>query len=179
MTAGIDRDTIENLLINLGQHLSKPTQLCVIGSSAALIAGQAERQTLDIDVWNPKSDFDVGDLKRACENSGVLYDPKGEIDPTALYLQVIRPGIVSLPMDFPVETLGRYGNLTLVMPPPDLIVAAKLSRGEDRDLEDAVWWVRGRGLTEHRIEAAIDQLPNDFDRETAKENMVFIKLATK
>jgi hypothetical protein len=172
----IDKSTIEALLMKLGSQLSKPTTLCVIGSTASIVVGQPSRQTPDIDVWFPRSSFDIGDLKRACEEVGLIYDPKGEVDPDAIYLQVVRPGMVSLPPAFEHEVLGHYGNLTLVMPPPALIVAAKLVRASDTDIEDAAWWVRGRDLTEEQIVAAIESIPSLNNREAARENLVLIQL---
>ena len=175
----IEKDTVEALLVKLGGHLSMPATLCVIGSTASIVTGQPSRQTPDIDIWHPHSKFDVGDLKRACEEAGLLYDPKGLVDPDAIYLQIVRPGIVSLPAEFTAEVIGQYGNLTLVMPPPEVIVAAKLARGLDTDIEDAVWWVRGRDLTDELIIGAIDRIPNASNRETAKENLVLIQLMTR
>jgi hypothetical protein len=55
-----------------------------------------------------------------------LYDPKDELDPDAVYVQIVQPGIVKLPLDFKVEILGRYGNLTVAMPDPALLSAVKL-----------------------------------------------------
>ncbi len=175
----IDKDTIEALLIAIGDKLGNPTTLCVIGSTPSILSGQPERQTPDIDVWFPQSDFDVGDLKRACEQAGLLFDPKGEVDPNAVYLQIIRPGFVILPSEFKVEIIGRYGKLSLVMPPPDLIVAAKLARGSDSDIEDAVWWVRGRDLTDEQIAQAINRLPTPASRNAARENFILIQLVSR
>jgi hypothetical protein len=175
----IDRDFIDGLLVRLGEHLARPTTLCVIGSTSAIITGQPERQTPDIDVWFPGSSFDAGDLRQACDAAGLLYDPKGEVGPDDIYLQVVRPGLVSLPSDFIAELIGQYGNLTVVMPPPALIVAAKLARGIESDIEDAVWWVRGRDLSGEEIGRAIDSIPNPRNRETAHENLVLIRLVTQ
>src|ERR1700689_4953926 len=140
----IEKDLLENLLAEIGRRLSSPATLCIVGSAAAILSGQPERQTPDIDIWGPESDFDAGDLKQAVETTGLLFDPKGEVGPDDAYLQVLRPGITLFPAKFPtsisVEKLGRYGQLTLVMPPPAMIVATKLARGYDSDLEDAVWW---------------------------------------
>lgn len=175
----IDRDTIESLLVAVGDKLLNATTLCVIGSTSSILSGQPERQTPDIDVWFPQSDFDAGDLKRACEQAGLLFDPKGEVDPNAVYLQIIRPGFVVLPAELKVEIVGRYGKLTLVMPLPEFIVAAKLARGSDSDIEDAVWWVRGRDLTEEQIAQAIDQLPTAASRNAARENFILIQLVSR
>lgn len=143
------------------------------------MSGQPERQTPDIDVWFPQSDFDVGDLKRACERSGLIYDPKDELGPDDIYLQIVRPGLIALPSEFMVEIIGRYGNLTLVMPVPELIVASKLARGSDSDIEDAVWWVRGRDLTDLQISTAIDRLATSTSRNAARENFILIQLVSK
>lgn len=172
----IDKNVVENLLMRLGEELDRPAVLCVIGSTSSIITGQPERQTPDIDVWFPGSSFDAGDLKRACEAVGLLYDPKGEVGPNDLYLQVVRPGIVSLPPDFTPEVIGEYGNLRIVMPPPEIVVAAKLARGTESDIEDAVWWVRGRDLCEGQIGDAIERIPNQRNRETARENLILVRL---
>ena len=175
----IEKDTVDALLIELGSRLTKPATLCIIGSTASIITGQPSRQTPDIDIWFPSSAFDVGDMKRACDEVGLIYDPKGEVDPETIYLQIVRPGIVSLPAKFTEELIGRYGLLTLVMPPPEVIVAAKLARGLDTDIEDAIWWVRGRDLSGQQISEAIESIPSEHNRETARENLVLISLMTR
>ncbi len=65
------------------------------------------------------------------------------------------------------------------MPPPEVIVAAKLARGLDTDIEDAIWWVRGRDLTGQQISEAIESIPIERNRETARENLVLISLMTR
>lgn len=55
----------------------------------------------------------------------------------------------------------------LVMPPPALIVATKLARAYDSDIEDANWWIRERGLTRQEIEDAIQLIPQPDNREEA------------
>lgn len=172
----IDANAITDIFDRLGASLAKPTVLCLIGSTPGIASGQLERQTPDMDVWFSGSDFDTGDLSRACHEIGILFDPKGEIDPDRIYIQVVRPGLVRLPQDFEPEVLGRFGKLTVVMPPPEYIAAAKLVRGSDVDIDDVVWWVRQRGLNASDIEQAIKQFPNIRDRETAAENMTIVHL---
>jgi hypothetical protein len=172
----IDKNVVEGLLMRLGEHLANPAVLCVIGSTSSIITGQPDRQTPDIDVWFPGSSFDAGDLRRACEAVGLLYDPQGEVGPDDVYIQVVRPGLVSLPPDFTPEVIGEYGNLRIVMPPPEIVVAAKLARGTESDIEDAVWWVRGRDLSEGQIGDAIERIPSRRNRETARENLILVRL---
>lgn len=172
----IDASAVTDIFERLGSALQMPTMLCLIGSTPGIASGQAERQTPDMDVWLAASDFDTGDLSKACRDAGILFDPKGEIDPEQIYLQVVRPGIVRLPGDFVPEVIGKFGNLTVAMPPPEYIAAAKLVRGTEVDIDDVVWWVRQRGLDATDIEQAIEKLPNERDRETAIENMTFVQL---
>ena len=90
-----------------------------------------------------------------------------------------RKGIVDLPPNFDVEVVGEFGNLRVVMPAPSLLVAAKLARGNARDVEDATWWMMERALTSDDIRTAIGSLPNPIQRETASENMVLVELVSK
>lgn len=172
----IDATAVTGIFERLGAALQKPALLCLIGSTPGIASGQPERQTPDMDVWLAASDFDTGDLAKACHEAGILFDPKGEIDPDQVYIQIVRPGIVRLPEDFRPEVIGRFGNLTIAMPPPEYIAAAKLVRGSEIDIDDVVWWVRQRGLDATDIEQVIAKLPNERDREAAAGNMTFIQL---
>ena len=175
--ATIDADRLRQLFAGLGELLAEPTTLCLIGSAPAIASGQSGRQTADIDLWHARSHYDAGDLDRACRELGVLYDPRGELDPDAIYLQIVRPGLVQLPPDFDVESLGRYGRLDVVMPAPEVIVAAKLVRGSDVDIEDAVWWVGQRNLDLGQVADAVSRIPDAGSRETAAENLSLLGLA--
>lgn len=177
--AKIDAERVIRLFSNLGEKLRQPTTLCLIGSTPAIASGQPGRQTADIDVWHEKSDYDAGDLARACREVGLLYDPTGELDPDSIYVQLVRPGVVRLPADFEVESIGRYGKLSIVMPPPEIIVAAKLVRGSEADIHDAIWWVHRRNLALSKLEARIHDFPDLRDREAALENLTFVRLARR
>jgi hypothetical protein len=136
-----------------------PTTICLIGSSPCILRGQPDRQSADIDIWRPASAYDETDLRRACQELGILFDSKGELDPDAIYLQVVAPGIVKLPEDLPVDILGQYGALTVATPAPALLSAAKLARGEPRDVEDVAWWIKEQALDLSDIRAAIGYNP--------------------
>ena len=170
----IDRSRLESILAALGAGLEKPTRITIVGSSAAMISGQDDRQTPAIDVWQPTSDFDVADLRVACTKSGLLYDPKGHIKADDLYIQILRPGITMFPRTFETTELGRYGNLTVDMPPVELVVATKLARASETDLEDAAWWVANSSVSRDAIEEAIKLIPQAANRESARENLIFM-----
>lgn len=174
----LDRARVLALFDALGRQLSQATTLCLIGSTPAIMLGQEERQTQDIDVWHPASNYDAGELARACHEAGILFDPKGDLDPEAVYLQIVRPGIVSLPSIIEPEVISRFGLLTVAMPPPAVIAAAKLTRASERDIEDVTWWVRERALDLEAVGEAIGALPRAIDRETARDNMVVVRLVT-
>jgi hypothetical protein len=172
----IDRDRLVHIFDELGKKLVKPTTICIIGSSPGIASGQPERQSADIDVWRPRSAYDETEFRRACQDLGLLFDPTGELDADAIYFQIVQPGIVKLPADFSVEVLGQYGNLTITMPEPALLSAAKLVRGEPRDIEDVAWWVKKRALDADQIRAAVGSLPDPAQREAASENIVLVGL---
>lgn len=175
----IEKGMLEELLAEVGAKLAVPATICVVGSAAAILLGQPERQTPDIDIWAPESDFDTMALRCACEAVGLLFDPRGELRPDEIYLQILRPGITMFPEHFAVEKLGRFGNLTVVMPPPELIVATKLARADERDIEDAAWWVRVRNLSVERIDQAIRFIPQAENQVAARENLIFVQLTSR
>ena len=172
----ITRAKLEEIFDRLGRELRQPATLCVFGSAPSILLGQPERQTSDVDVWFPASNFDAGDLAQACTRSGLLYDPKGEIDPDAIYLRIVRPGVVTMPPAFESEPIGRYGKLTVHMPIPLLLTAMKLVRANERDVEDIVWWVRHRQIEFDQLASMVATLPNRRDREVASENMILVRL---
>ena len=172
----IDRNRLIQIFEALGQKFTKPTTVCLIGSSPGIVSGQPDRQSPDIDVWRQESSYDETEFRKACQDLDVLFDPRGELDPDAIYVQIVRPGIVKLPAGFGVEVLGQYGSLTVVMPEPALLSAAKLVRGHPRDVEDVAWWVKERALSLDEIRAAVGSLPDSSHREAAGENIVLVEL---
>ena len=172
----LDRERLREVFTKIGALLSQPTTLCLIGSAPSIFAGQPERLTGDIDVWRPMSRLDENALEQACRGAGLLFDPKGEVSEHDIYLQIINPGVVSFPKQFEPELLAQFGNLTLVMPPPSLIAAAKLQRGSKSDIDDIVWWLKERAIGLDEIDGAIASLPKKASREMASENMVLVRL---
>ena len=102
--------------------------------SPGIVSGQPDRQSDDIGVWRQRSAYDETEFRRACRELGLFFDPKGELDPDAIHVQIVQLGIVKLPQEFRVEILGQYGNLTVAMPEPVLLSAAKLVRDDPRDV---------------------------------------------
>ena len=172
----LESKKFDEIFIKLGNELLKPTTLCIFGGLPAVLLGQPTRRTQAIEVYHPRSTYDSGDLEQACARIGILYNPMEEISADATYIQIVRPGVVALPSEFETETLGHYGNLTVVMPAPAVLTAAKLVRASEHDVSDIVWWVQQRRLQMQQIELSIARLPNRRDRETATENLVLVRL---
>ncbi|MXX87926.1 MAG: hypothetical protein F4213_13185 [Boseongicola sp. SB0677_bin_26] len=172
----LNRDKLDAILISLGKNLSKPCRITVVGSAASMIWGQDGRQTPDIDVWRPTSEFDEEDLRNACYATGILFNPTGNVEHGDVYIQILRPGIVEFPGPFERTLLGQYGNLAVDMPPAEMIVASKLVRCNSRDIEDVMWWMANANLSKADVEAAINLIPGKVERESALENLVLIDI---
>ena len=172
----IDRGRIEEILTAIGGHLRRRSRIVVVGSTASMLSGQDDRQTPDIDVWFPMSDFDAGDMRQAVEAAGLRYDPRGEIAASDIYLQLLRPGITMYPLEFETQFLGVYGNLTVAMPPAALMVATKLARATESDLADVAWWMKNASIERTDVVRAIDLIPQSSNREEATANLVFLDI---
>ena len=172
----IDRNRLRDLFAALGKELKEPTIICLIGSTAGIMAGQSERLTSDIDVWRPLSQYDEDDFSAACRKIGILFDPKHDVLASDVYVQIVEPGIVALPKGAKPEAIAKFGNLSVVMASPAAIAASKLIRADRRDIEDIAWWMQHRALSADEIAHAIKALPTPMSREAAGENMVLVQL---
>ena len=103
-----------------------------------------------------------------------------------VYLQVITPGIVQLPTyaddcwatGAKSETLWQGNNLTIVAPPAAIVVAAKLVRADERDIDDCAFLIEAKALAIADIKLAVAKIPDRHARITAKENLVFLSIMT-
>jgi len=171
-----DWHVVQAALMRVGEHLQKPTRLVLIGSSVGMWYGQAGRMTEDIDVWSPKSVVDLADISQACEKAGIHFDPISyDVPRDGLYLQMVRPGVVHVGKWKTEESMFRSGNLEVVHPPAENIIASKLVRAEPFDLDDIVYMMNRLEVSMSSIRAAIATLP-DLPRSFAEENMVFLEL---
>ena len=178
----IDRPMLLATLRQIDDALDKTQRLCLIGSCALLMMGHDTRSTEDVDVWQPASDIDPLALRSACRSAGIGFNPT-EDEPQGPYLQVIQPGIVTLPArkhgtwagggEDLVVWQGR--NLTVTMPPASAIVASKLTRCETRDVSDCAWLLAQGHATLNQCERSAKALPAR-SREAALENAVFLTL---
>jgi hypothetical protein len=164
---------LERLSVALGKE-GPPVRLCLIGSAACLFGGMDGRTSHDLGIWRPASDYDRAELKRAAEAVGLAFDPKTGLEPGRPYLQLIEPGPTELGVFQPV-LVDRMGRLEIYRPPIENLIAAKLIRGEAKDLGDI------RFLTSrHRPDfTKIREIVAQFSargREQASENLVYLDI---
>lgn len=169
---------LKALLQRIDANLTSEQMVCLIGGAATILLGQPSRATEDIDVWANASRIDVPSLKHATEAAGLTFDPKYDF-PALPYLQIVHPGIVQVPMwdpatntwsGKPSKQLWSGKFLRVTCPPEEAIVASKLIRGNDRDLEDCLWLMTAQGLDAQAIRTAIRKLP-DPQKEQASDNL--------
>jgi hypothetical protein len=94
-------------------------------------------------------------------------------------LQIVHPGIVQVPgwdmdkrewLGEPEREVWQGLRLTVTVPPPRILVASKLVRGDDRDLEDCLWLMSAHGVDALAVLAAVKVLPRD-PRRRAVDNL--------
>lgn len=179
----LDGKEFSILLRRIDVNLKTPGTICLIGSGATILLGQPTRQTDDLDVWARASRISIEALRQAVEASGLSFDPKEEF-PRLPYLQIVHPGIVQVPgwdaekrewLGDPEREVWKGERLAVTVPPPRIIAASKLVRGDDRDLEDCLWLMAAHGVGAQDIMAAIKGLPRE-PRNKARNNLGFLRM---
>jgi hypothetical protein len=160
-------------LAEIASHLELPASLCLIGSAAGMFS-QQQRVSIDLDVWQKRSQFFYSDLKQACEKSGLLFNPKDEMEPNVAYIQLIDPGMVQIGDFDKTEPILRERNLVVERPPIENIIASKLVRMSEKDLEDVAFLVKRFGVTKEAVETVIQTFPRGHTRDQAVENLVYL-----
>jgi len=151
-----------------------PIRLCLIGSAACLFGGMEGRTSRDLDIWKPASDYDRGELARAAEATGLLFDPRSILEPDRPYLQILDPIPVELGPFEPVF-IDRLGRLQLFRPPIENLVVSKLIRCEPRDLSDIRFLMsrhRPDGASIRRLIAGL----SPANRQRAEENLIYLSV---
>lgn len=138
ITDGYDEERWMRFLKATSEALGKDgpqLQICLIDSAVCIFSGIAARTSGDLNIWDPASDYDLAELEAAATKAGLLFNPKGVLEPDSPYLQLLSPGIVQVGTFEPVRQF-RLGRLTVSRPPAENIIAAKLARAEAKDLQD-------------------------------------------
>lgn len=176
-TISFDRDrwlrALEEIAIALGKD-GDPVEICLIGSAACILGGMAGRSSVDLDVWKPSSRYDTLELKKAVENAGLVFNPVSEIEPDRSYIQIVEPGIVQVGTFDPV-LIERMGRLRITRPPIENIIASKLPRCSDKDLEDIAYLRKKYAIAVESVESVVREFTGSA-AENAKENLIYLHI---
>jgi len=177
-TPAYDRErwmcALESMARALGQD-GPPVQLCLIGSAVCLLENMPERTSRDLDIWKPASSYDTVELKMAAEHAGILFNPKEHLEPEEPYLQIVEPGIVQTGKFAPV-LMERMGRLELYRPPIENIIASKLTRAADKDIQDILYLLKTYQPDIPEIKSIVQSFPRTAKAQ-AMENLIYLEVA--
>lgn len=178
----IDRSGLAVILEKLDRTCSVRSRICLLGGAAFMLLGMPGRQTTDIDIWRPASDFITGDIETGAQISGLAFDPTGDCE--GPYIEIVHSGVINLPVctasidwrgGLKGIELWHGANLTVTCPPTDLLSARKMLRADPKDLGDVVWAIAAGKTTVGRIRRA-SVLFNPVDAETIRENLIYLQV---
>lgn len=168
-------DCLERISANLPEKAGEPVCLCLIGGAPCLLeAGMPGRVSHDLDIWSPASRFDLGELRRAVLAAGLLFDPRESQPPDQPYVQLIGPGPTQVGSFEPV-LWARFGRLHVYLPPWENWVAAKLARGDARDVEDVLYVAGSRQVNRAAVAECAATFPEPA-RQQVLENLVYLAI---
>jgi hypothetical protein len=170
---GLSASQWKDKLAEIASFLQRPTSLCLIGSAAGMFGGQPNRMSIDLDTLQRASKFGYADLKQACERAGLLFNPQEEMEPDVPYIQLVEEGIVQVGKFSDTTPMFTEGQLVIVRPPMENVIASKLLRASPKDLEDIAFLLARYHVTPKAVAAVIEHFPYPH-KETAQENLVYL-----
>lgn len=129
----MDNNELQNALSKLGQHITTPIRLYLIGGSALTLLG-SPRQTIDID-------FIGSDLPTDMEHQALLQAAR-ELN---IFLEPVPlERFIPLPKgdNNRAIRIGQFNNLEIYVADPYSIALSKLDRGFDTDLDDIIFLIQ-------------------------------------
>jgi hypothetical protein len=178
---GLDRGQWMEKLEKIDQSLRRQNtsaKLTLVGSAIGILAGQPSRTSMDLDIWRPRSQYQVQELRQAVEAAGILFDPKATLEPETPYVQMVDPGIVQTGKFLETETIEQFGALRLERPPIANLIAAKLLRAEPKDVDDIAFLQSFFQPAREDVEQAIKTMPAQA-RMKASENLVYLDVISR
>jgi hypothetical protein len=165
----------EEALFLLASNLKQPAKLCVISSAPNIFAGQNDRGSVDLDTLLRASDFSMSDIRQACENAGIEVNPMGIVESGKPYIQFVEEGMVQVGDFKTTYPIFQEGNLRIERPPIENLIASKLVRASEKDLQDIAFMLKRFAPDEGRIREIISAFPRK-QREAASENLVYLNM---
>lgn len=168
----MDSASLRSHLERLDAALTGPARLCVYGSAAAMLLGQDDRTSLDVDVAGPYSDADEAMVRVAAEQAGLPVNPPEAYQGD--HIEWVSSARLCLPPVDPENavTLWQGGRLLLfTLPVPDL-VASRLIRYDPIDQADIEFLTVQARVDFEAVAAAVKRLPESFrDDVMVRENL--------
>lgn len=164
---------LEAMAMALGKD-GPPVKLCLIGSAVCLLGNMPQRSSRDLDIWKPTSSYDTLELKDAAAKAGLLFNPKEFIEPDEPYLQIVEPGIVQTGTFTPV-LMEKMGRLEIYRPPIENIIASKLTRAAEKDIQDILYLLQAYQPNVEEIKTIIHSFPEPAKAQ-GLENLVFLEV---
>jgi hypothetical protein len=133
-------DQVENWLQSLGESLSTPGSLILIGSGGLLWHAAQKGMTEPL----PENSMDVDPITESDEVALACYDAciGSEFEKTHGWHLNLMPktALQEFPSDWETRRSTKtYGSLTVIVPSADDLLIPKMKRGERRDLSHARW----------------------------------------
>lgn len=178
----IDKAKLISTFAGMDESIDRPQTLCLIGASAFIMLGLEARQTADVDVWKPASDVVDSVLERAARTQGLGYNPT-HLDPAPGYIQTVDAGIVQMPPfanglwpnGEASRSLWKGDKLHIVCPPPAILVASKMVRATNVDMDDAAGLMLATATPRAAVAAAARSFPLQV-RSTIRENLPLLDI---
>lgn len=159
-------------LERLDAALTAPTRLCVYGSAAAMLLGQEDRTSLDVDVAGPYSDADETMVRVAAEQAGLPVNPPESYQGD--HIEWVSSARLCLAPVDPQDAVTLWQGRHLVLftlPVPDLI-ASRLIRYDPTDQADIEFLTVQARVGFEAVAAAAQRLPESFREDVlVRENL--------
>jgi hypothetical protein len=173
----MDATELREIFERLDAALEQPTELLIRGGAAVLAHGFERRVTIDIDVL-PTSRFVEADLRRACEEAGIGFNPADKDFTERDYIEVVPEETLVLPVPSPergYNTVFRGSRLTVRTPPAADLVVGKLKRLEAEDVDDVRFLVDRFRLTKDDVAEAFSRLTARLkDDPVVQDNLRYV-----
>jgi hypothetical protein len=165
--------SLEDVAHALGKE-GPPVKLCLIGSAVCVLGNMPERASRGLDIWKPSSSYDTLEFKSAAEKAGIRFSPKDYIEPTEQYFQIVEPGIVQTGAFTPV-LMEKMGRLEIYRPPIENIIASKLTRAAEKDIQDILYLLKAYQPDISEIKKIVHAFP-EAAKAQGIENLIFLEV---
>ncbi|MCP4660261.1 MAG: hypothetical protein GY856_33085 [bacterium] len=168
----MDATRLRQIFERLDEALEHPTELLIRGGAAVLAHGLEQRVTIGVDVL-PASRFVEADLRRACGQAGIGFNPSDKDFTEQDYLEVVPEETLMLPQPSPDRghnTVFRGLRLTVRTPPAADLVVGKLKQLDPEDVADVVFLIERFRLTAGDLSEAFERLPVRFQADPVMQD---------